>query len=114
MPSLDIRIDAEKSLEKDKRITTRIAEITHRITGIEKELTDLTSDPGMKEVDEKKSALGEIEKKRDEQIRTYTALSMTAAHVFRKAEKIATKQRHATEISTLQTYRRSAFRSYSS
>ena len=98
---LDIRIDTEKSLEKDKRITTRITEITHRITCIEKELMDLSSDAGMKEVDEKKSALGEMEKKRDERIRTYTALSMTAAHVFRKAEKIATKQRHATEISTL-------------
>ena len=98
---LDIRIDTEKSLEKDKRITTRITEITHRITCIEKELMDLSFDAGMKEVDEKKSALGEMEKKRDERIRTYTALSMTAAHVFRKAEKIATKQRHATEISTL-------------
>ena len=98
---LDIRIDSEKSLDKDKRITARITEITHRITCIEKELMDLTSDAGMKEVDERKSALGEMEKKRDERIRTYTALSMTAAHVFRKAEKIATKQRHATEISTL-------------
>ena len=98
---LDIRIDSEKSLEKDKRITTRITEITHRITCIEKELMDLSSDAGMKEVEEKKSALVEMEKKRDERIRTYTALSMTAAHVFRKAEKIATKQRHATEISTL-------------
>ncbi len=98
---LDIRIDSEKSLEKDKRITTRITEITHRITCIEKELMDLTSDAEMKEVNEKKSTLGEMEKKRDERIRTYTALSMTAAHVFRKAEKIATKQRHTTEISTL-------------
>jgi len=99
---LDIRIDSEKSLDKDKRITTRITEITHRIACIEKELMDLTSDATMKEVNEKKSALGEMEKKRDERIRSYTALSMTAAHVFRKAEKIATKQRHATEISTLQ------------
>jgi hypothetical protein len=62
---------------------------------------DLTSDVRMKEVNEKKSTLGEVEKKRDERIRTYTALSMTAAHVFRKAEKIATRQRHSTEISTL-------------
>ncbi len=98
---LDIRIDSEKSIEKDKRITTRITEITHRITCIENELRDLTSDADMKEVDEKRSALAEIEKKRDERIRTYTALSMAAAHVFRKAEKIATKQRHATDISAL-------------
>jgi len=98
---LDIRIDSEKSIEKDKRITARITEITHRITCIENELSDLTSDADMKEVNEKKSALAEIEKKRDERIRTYTALSMAAAHVFRKAEKIATKQRHTTDISAL-------------
>ena len=98
---LDIRIDSEKSLGKDKRITARIAEFTHRIACIEKELMDLTADARMKEVNEKKSVLGEMEKKRDELTRTYTALSMTAAHVFRKAEKIATKQRHATDISTL-------------
>jgi hypothetical protein len=98
---LDIRIDSEKSVDKDKRITARIAGITHRIACIEKELKDLNSDAGMKEVNEKKSALGEMEMKRDERVRSYTALSMTAAHVFRKAEKIATKQRHATEISTL-------------
>ena len=33
--------------------------------------------------------------------RTYAALSMTVSHVFRKAEKIATKQRQPTEIATL-------------
>ena len=98
---LDIRIDSEKSLDKDKRITTRITEITHRITCIEQELKDLTSDASLKEVNEKKSALDKMEKKRDELTRTYTTLSMTAAHVFRKAEKIATRQRHATEIPTL-------------
>ena len=98
---IDIRIDSEKSLDKDKRITSRITEITHRITCIEKELMDLTSDERMKEVNEKKSALGEMEKKKEERIRLYTTLSMTAAHVFRKAEKIATKQRHVSESSTL-------------
>jgi hypothetical protein len=33
--------------------------------------------------------------------RTYAALSMTASHVFRKAEKIAVKQKHPAEISLL-------------
>jgi hypothetical protein len=98
---LDIRIDSEKSIEKDKRITSRIGEITHRLMCIENELRDLSSDASMREVDEKKSALADMEKKREEQIRIYTALSMAAAHVFRKAEKIATKQRHATDISAL-------------
>jgi hypothetical protein len=42
-----------------------------------------------------------MEKKRTEVTRTYAALSMTVSHVFRKAEKIATKQRQPPEISTL-------------
>ena len=85
---LDIRIDSRKFLDKDKRITARIAEISQRIACIEKELKELTSDMRMKEVLQKKSALGEMEMKRDEKIRSYTALSMTAAHVFRKAKKL--------------------------
>ena len=42
-----------------------------------------------------------MEKKRTDITRTYTALSMTVSHVFRKAEKIAAKQRQPTEIATL-------------
>jgi hypothetical protein len=97
----DIRIDSEKSLEKNQRIATRITEITRRIAVIEKELLMLPSDAGMNEVNEKKSALDEMEKKRTDVTRTYTALSMTVSHVFRKAEKIAIKQRQPTEISPL-------------
>ena len=97
----DIRIDSEKSLEKNQRIAARISGITGRIAFIEKDLMVLPSDPGMHEVNEKKSALGEMEKKRTEVTRTYAALSMTVSHVFRKAEKIATKQRQPPEISTL-------------
>jgi len=97
----DIRIDSEKSLEKSQRIAARIAGIIQRIAVIEKELLMLPSDAGMSEVNEKKSALGEMEKKRTDITRTYTALSMTVSHVFRKAEKIAIKQRQPTEIATL-------------
>jgi len=97
----DIRIDSEKSLEKSHRITARIEEYTQRISAIEKELLVLPSDPGMHEVREKKSTLGEMEKRQTEVTRTYAALSMTVSHVFRKAEKIATKQRQPSEIATL-------------
>ncbi len=97
----DLRIDARKSLEKDARITSRIRDITERIEGIEKELAELSSDARMHEVNEKKSCLSDAEKTRDERIRTYTALSMTASHVFRKAEKIAAKQKLSSEISNL-------------
>ena len=55
----------------------------------------------MDEITKTRSALDEKEKKREELTRAYTTLSMTASHVFRKAEKIATKQRHPAETSTL-------------
>jgi hypothetical protein len=97
----DIRIDAEKSQEKDQRMSARIKEYSERISVIEKELLVLPSDTGMKEVNEKKSALAELEKRHTDVIRTYAALSMTVSHVFRKAEKIATKQRQPTEIATI-------------
>jgi hypothetical protein len=47
------------------------------------------------------SDLKETESQRDSVARTYAALSMTASHVFRKAEKIAVKQKHPAEISIL-------------
>ena len=97
----DIGIDSEKSLEKSQRIAARIEEITQRIQVIENELSVLPSDPVMNEIKEKKSALDEMEKRQTEITRTYAALSMTVSHVFRKAEKIATKQRQPTEIATL-------------
>jgi hypothetical protein len=97
----DIRTDSEKSLEKSQRMSARIKEYTERISAIEKELLVLPSDAGMKEVNEKKSALAEMEKRQTEVTRTYATLSMTVSHVFRKAEKIATKQRQPTEIAML-------------
>jgi len=97
----DIKIDSEKSLEKSKRMSARIKEYSERISVIEKELLVLPSDAGMQEVNERKAALAEMEKRQTEVTRTYAALSMTVSHVFRKAEKIATKQRQPTEIATL-------------
>jgi hypothetical protein len=97
----DIRIDSEKAHEKDNRIRTRIAEITNRIEHLKKELENLSIDAAMDEIKKTKFTLDDKEKKRDELTRTYTTLSMTASHVFRKAEKIATKQRHPAEVSPL-------------
>ncbi len=82
-------------------MSARIKEYTERISFIKKELLVLPSDSGMKEVNEKKSAQAELEKRQTDVIRTYAALSMTVSHVFRKAEKIATKKRQPTEIATI-------------
>jgi hypothetical protein len=98
---LDISADIQKSEEKDKRITLRITEVTDRIAVIEKELQAFPADERMAEVNVLKAALQEAENRRDAAIRTNAALSMTASHVFRKAEKIAVRKKHPLEISVL-------------
>lgn len=97
----DLRTDYGKSDEKVRRIHARIAEITERCAAIENEQDALPHDPRMKEIDEQKTALLILTQKRDETARVYSTLSMTASHVFRKAEKIATRQHHPTEIAVL-------------
>jgi len=98
---LDINEDIQKAEEKDKRITLRITEMTDRNAAIEKELETFPADERMAEVNTLKKTLMEAKNRRDGAIRTNAALSMTASHVFRKAEKIAVKQKHPSEISIL-------------
>ena len=97
----DLKTDLGKSEMKTRRVLARIAEITERSAAIEKEQDAVLHDPRMKEIDEQKAALVILSQKRDEAARTYSALSMTASHVFRKAEKIATRQHHPTEVAVL-------------
>ena len=101
MALVDIKVDAAKAAEKDHRITSRIVEIAERIDTIERELVDLSADERMNEINQQKSALQKTENDRDAITRAYAGLSMTASHVFRKAEKIAVKQKHPTEIASL-------------
>jgi 23S rRNA A2030 N6-methylase RlmJ len=98
---LDISADIQKAEEKDQRITVRITEMTNRIAAIEKELQAFPVDKQLAEVNTLKAALLEAENRRDTAIRINAALSMTASHVFRKAEKIAVRQKHPSEISAL-------------
>ncbi len=97
----DIRIDYARSDEKAGRIHARITEITERAAAIEKEQDAISHDPRMEEIDEQKAALLILSRKRDEAARAYSTLSMTASHVFRKAEKIATRQHHPADIALL-------------
>ncbi|MDD4137629.1 MAG: hypothetical protein PHT99_07040 [Methanoregula sp.] len=100
---IDLRIDYNKSEEKLERAHTRIAEFENRSAAIEQELGAIPRDARMGEIDAQKSAIADIARQRDEAVRTYSALSMTASHVFRKAEKIATRQHHPTEIAIFNT-----------
>jgi hypothetical protein len=97
----DIDADLKKAAGKDQRIAARIREMTERESAIGQELAALASDGRMAEVTGLDSALKEQEKERDSAARTYAALSMTASHVLRKAEKIAIKQKHPAEITVL-------------
>ncbi|NMB78900.1 MAG: hypothetical protein GYA23_07365 [Methanomicrobiales archaeon] len=93
--------DLGTAAEKDLRISRRVQEISDRIAVIGQELSSLSTDSGMAEAEQKKVELSDLEHQRDEILRTYAASSMTASHVFRKAEKIATRQKHAAEIGLL-------------
>jgi len=100
---MDMQEDMERSREKERRISGRIDEITTRIGAIEREETGLAADAdGNRAIHECRAALAEKEKTRNEITRNYAARSMTASHVFRKAEKVAARQQHQTgDISSI-------------
>jgi hypothetical protein len=99
---LDIKADLQKARERDLRTKQRIREITERIAGIDQEHTDLMADPRMRDADGKKTALHDLEKHHEETARTYAAISMTASHVLRKAEKIAARQNNPSKTNPIQ------------
>jgi len=98
---LDIGDDIGKAEEKKRRIAVRISELSEKSDALERDIEALSSDERMGEVNELKAALQETEDNRDAAMRTNAALSMTASHVFRKAEKMAVRQKHPSEISLL-------------
>ncbi len=99
---MDMQEDMKRSSEKEQRITARINEITSRIGAIDGEEAEIASDTqGNLAVNECRAALAETENKRNEVTRNYAARSMTASHVFKKAEKIAAKQHHTADVSSL-------------
>ena len=93
--------DLARSIEKDARSDNRIHEITARVAAIEKELAELNTGENALEIEEQRSALATREQARDDAVRQYAALSMTASHVFRKADKISQKQHHPPETAAL-------------
>lgn len=98
----DMKEDLELSGEKERRITARISEISSRIGEIEKEEAALASDTeGSRAIEECRFALAELEKNRNEITRNYAARSMTASHVFRKAENIAARQHRTADVTAL-------------
>jgi hypothetical protein len=99
----DISVDFNKSIEKERRIKARIDEITQRTNAIDAEILHFSTTEQMREVTLKKAALRALETRRDDAARSYAALTMTASHVLRKAEKIALKQQHPQEMSVIRS-----------
>ena len=99
---MDMQEDLKRSSEKEQRITARIHEITNRIGAIDGEEAEIAADTtGNHAVNECRAELAEQEKKRNEVTRNFAARSMTASHVFKKAEKIAVKQHQTGDVSSL-------------
>jgi len=99
---MDMQEDMKRSIEKEQRITSRINEITSRIGAIESEEAEIVADTkGNLAVNECRAELAQLENNRNEVTRNYAARSMTASHVFKKAEKIASKQHQTGDVSLL-------------
>lgn len=90
-----LRTDYSHSEERARRMHSRIDEITGRDSAIEAELARLAGDPSLHEIEDLKRERGDLVRQRDDAVRTYSALSMTASHVFRKAEKLASRDHRA-------------------
>src|SRR5208337_3483999 len=97
----DLKTDFLKSADRDRRISERISGITKRLETIENEELALEGDESQTGIAATREQLARIAQALDEVGRSYAAHSMTASHVFRKAEKIATRQHHPSEIVTI-------------
>lgn len=93
----DLQTDIEQSFEKESRIEHRIHDIRNRIDECEQELAMLEHDESQGILAEQHRALEMMTEGRDRTLRRYAALSMTASHVLRKAEKLAHKQHKSAE-----------------
>lgn len=86
---VDIDLDLKKSREKGERLARRIQETRDRIAACEGTLSDLDRERKGREIAGKEEELQKLFNARDLTMRRYAALSMTASHVLRKAEKVA-------------------------
>ena len=97
----EARKDQERAVGKEERIRARIAEITERLNIISTETTRLSADPSLQLLDAERRRCADLVRQRDDHLRHYASLAMTASHVFRKAEKIATRKHLSKEVHIL-------------
>ncbi|MDD1702237.1 MAG: hypothetical protein LUQ31_04575 [Methanoregula sp.] len=98
---IDTHKDLKRSVGKEERTRARIAEISGQLKGITEETGRLNNDPSLEMLKEDQAAFDELAKQRDDFLRLYVSNTMTASHVLRKAEKIASRKHLAKEIHIL-------------
>lgn len=98
---IDTRTDLDHSVGKEDRARARKSEIAENIAKIDEETARLKSDPSLEALKVEEAAYAELVKKRDDVLRLYVSATMTASHVLRKAEKIASRKHLTKEIHVL-------------
>ncbi len=93
--------DRERSFAREERIRERVAENTARRNAIEAETARLAADESFLALDTGRTRCAELANERDDLFRHYASLTMTASHVFRKAEKIAIRKHLSKEVHIL-------------
>jgi hypothetical protein len=97
----DAEKDLERSFAREARIQERIAGNNTRLEAIAAETARLSVDESFLALDAGRTRCAELARERDNLLRHYAALTMTASHVFRKAEKIAIRRHLSKEVHIL-------------
>ncbi len=97
----DARQDRERSFAKEERIKERIARIVQRLDAIAAETARLSTDESLLALEAGHARCAGLVKERDDFLRHYASLTMTASHIFRKAEKIAIRRQLTKEVRIL-------------
>jgi hypothetical protein len=95
------RKDLEHSFAKESRIKERLDAIAKRLDAIAAEASRLSADESLLALEAGRVRCAELARERDDLLRHYAALTMTASHVFRKAEKIAIRKKLSKEVRIL-------------
>ncbi len=93
----DIYEDTGKLREREARMDRHIGEINERLAALEKTAAELEQKRADKDLQDEEHAIAELNRARDQTVHRYSALSMTASHVLRKAEKVAKRQQKSAD-----------------
>ena len=93
----DMYEDAERAREKEERIGRHIGETNEKLASIERVAAELEQQRAEKGLKDREYEIADLKKIRDQTVHRYAALSMTASHVLRKAEKVAKRQHKSSD-----------------